>query len=374
MSAPDPIVQVVRATRVAVALLTVVLSAGCSGTPVDTPPDVGAAPGVSSTSTAPDPPSGPPESRPTTWVHQLPAGEPPRLGYVLGHTLYEADGTTTHLPRDRGITSITPLGDGWLATDDRTFEGTKGVFRIDPDGRMLGEDTTVAGDPIVSADGTTISWLTFTPPESGLTRPMVVHRADTATGSVETFALPAQPRQLPRLAGVIGTDLYLVDGWEGEITWVIDPVTASRHLPEVGAAVAVSERAGLVAGVTGLADNPPGILLDTATGKALWQRPHTRPVAFSPSGRRLLATSRHSLVVLDSRTGRVERRLGPATGRDRWWLGDYAWEDDLHLLVGARRGEMMAVLRVHVRSGRWERVVEPSPSAGTSEVAFETRH
>ena len=358
--------------------LVLLLLSGCSsgGAAGEAGPSVSGSPPVSPTvspSVSTPTVSAPPTLGQRAWLRGLPRGEPPRLGYVLGHTLYESDGTTTHLPRDRGITSITALGSGWLATDDRTFEGTRGVFRVGPDGRRVGADATIASDPVLGADGSTVYWLTFTPPESGLSLPALVHRADVATGSVERFEITAPQHHLPRIAGVIGSDLYLVDGWEGAITWVTDLVGAPRHLPVLGMAVAVSGRAGLLAGATGGSDRRAGTVVDTATGDVLWRERGVRPILFSPSGRQLLAEVGRVVAVVDSRTGRVERRLGDPREGSRSSLGDHAWEDERHLLVGARHGDRMAVLRVDVRSGRWERVVDWSPAGGTFEVTFETR-
>ena len=66
-----------------------------------------------------------------------------RLGWsvVRGHVLHRTDGTRLRvrlgLRREVwGITSLVPEGDGFLVTDDRFFEGTVGMHRVDARGRV----------------------------------------------------------------------------------------------------------------------------------------------------------------------------------------------------------------------------------------------
>lgn len=163
---------------------------------------------------------------PVAWVGSLPVGEPPAMGYVIGHRFHTADGRLIRLPRDRGVTAITRLGDGFLAVDDRTFEGTTGLDRLDARGRRVAELGTVAGAPVLSADGTTLRWITFTPPEVSPSerRPTRLHVADVATGEIRSRvvrrnvdALPAVP-QRERVPGVVTRrdELVVVDDATGE--------------------------------------------------------------------------------------------------------------------------------------------------------------
>lgn len=172
-------------TATAIAVL-VTLAAGCGADDGDA-----ASPPPTASPTMSGPPSGTPPPAlpgPVEWVDSLPVGEPPAEGYVIGHTYHAPDGGTVALRTDRGTTAIARLGDGFLVVDDRHFEGTQGILRLDARGAVVGELGTVAGPPVVAAGGRRLKWITFSPPEVGPAdrSPTRLHVADVASGSVRS--------------------------------------------------------------------------------------------------------------------------------------------------------------------------------------------
>lgn len=183
-----------RRVRLASAVAAVaVLLTGCAGGPEES-----AAPPREASPTSP--PSTPPAG-PGAWVDSLPVGPPPRIGYVIGHTYHSADGRVVRLPRDRGITWIAGLGDGFLMVDDRGWEGTAGISVLDARGHRTSDVDTIAGTPVLSKDGATLRWITFTPAEVGPSgrEPTRLHLADVATGEIETQAVRRDVDGLPRV-------------------------------------------------------------------------------------------------------------------------------------------------------------------------------
>lgn len=136
------------------------------------------------------------------WLDRLPVGPPPTLGYVIGHWYHSADGRMLALPRDTGVTAITRLGDGYLVVDDRSWEGTAGIFVLDARGRRVGATHTISGAPALSRDGTTLRWITFTPLEVSRSErePSMLHVADVATGEIRSRVIHPDVDALPRVA------------------------------------------------------------------------------------------------------------------------------------------------------------------------------
>ncbi len=138
---------------------------------------------------------------PVAWVDELPIGPPPAIGYVIGHTYHSPDGRTVALPRDRGVTSIARLGDGFLVMDDRYFEGTAGLDLLDARGNRVREIGTVAGAPVLSEDGSTLRWITFSPSEVGPAdrSPTRMHVGDVATGEIRSRVIHRDRDGLPEV-------------------------------------------------------------------------------------------------------------------------------------------------------------------------------
>ncbi|MDZ5621420.1 hypothetical protein SFC88_11305 [Nocardioides sp. HM23] len=211
----------------AVVGVLVVVGGGCGGDDRDGAPSPDATSADASASTAPAGPIG--------WVDALPIGPPPTIGYVIGHTYHSPDGRTVELPRDRGITAIARLGDGFLVVDDRYFEGTAGVELLDARGNRVREIGTVAGTPVLSPDGSTLRWITFTPSEVSRSewRPTRLHTADVATGEIRSRVIHRDRDELPEIPQPEG--LAEVSVRRG-VVLVVDHVTGEQvaRLPSPG--------------------------------------------------------------------------------------------------------------------------------------------
>jgi hypothetical protein len=182
-----------RAASACLALGLVLATTACDGEPEAAPGPTASSPATTATDpTTASPTSGstPPFGY-TTWTDGLPVGPPPAVGYVIGHAYHAPGGRMVALPRDRGITSIARLGDGFLVTDDRFFEGTRGVLLLDARGDLVTELGTVAGVPVLNRNGSKLRWITFTPLEvSPADRsPTRLHVADVATGEIRSRIL-----------------------------------------------------------------------------------------------------------------------------------------------------------------------------------------
>lgn len=121
--------------------------------------------------TAPSAEAGPPE--PDT----LQPSDPPGLSYVSGRTLHRPDGSRLRLRLgmrgEWGVTSVVPLADGYLVTDDRWFEGTLGMQRLDARGRAV--DAWASTGPARLGPGGQVAWMRVPVPEAGQTGPAVLH-------------------------------------------------------------------------------------------------------------------------------------------------------------------------------------------------------
>lgn len=133
-----------------------------------------------------------PSPRPT--LAELPAGTPPRIGYVDHQVYIEPDGRRTPLPRRLGVSGIVPYDGGFLVSDTLFFEGTVGL-NVVRDGRVV-ETHCSAGVPTRSDDW--VRWLIAYCPESADFTSAEVHRA-RPDGSDETVREIA-PRSVPRVA------------------------------------------------------------------------------------------------------------------------------------------------------------------------------
>lgn len=358
--------------RVVGAVATLTLVVGCAGGKEDhaTPP----APASSSST----PSAGATRIGAAAWLDTLPVGRPPTIGYAIGHTYHAPDGDVVRLPGDFGITSITPLGEGYLVTSDQGFEGTTGIYRLDRRGRIdvaAGQPghvpgaATVTWHPVLSADRRTVHWVTFTPPESGLSLPTLLHEGDVATGTVTQIPLDIGASSLTWVAGVVGEVTVVRAGWLGE-AWIVRGTTEPMRAPWLRGASLVSPRSRLVAVRLG-EDRAAGGVVDFTTRVLLWRRPHSSPMSFSPSGRRLLLASGRRVEVVDARTGEARLDLAPAVRGAPWSWDEYGWEDDRHLLAGLRHRDRAAVVRIDVDTGAIELAVDWTPTLDALCVAFD---
>jgi hypothetical protein len=176
----------------AVVAVVAVLLAGCGDDGDQSAPPAASSPSGSASTT----PVGPIE-----WVDALPIGPPPRIGYVIGHTYHSPDGRIVQLPRDRGVTAIARLGDGFLAVDDRHWEGTAGLELLDARGNRVREIGTVAGPPVLSKDASTLRWITFTPSEVSRSewQRTRLHVADVESGAIRSRVIRRDRDGLPEV-------------------------------------------------------------------------------------------------------------------------------------------------------------------------------
>ena len=125
----------------------------------------------------------------------LPALErsyPPRLGVVRGHVLHRADGTRLRirlgLRGPWGITSMAPDGDGFLVTDDRWFEGSVGMHRVDARGRSVASWASTG--PAAASRGGAVAWVSIVVPESGESGPTEIHTSN-GVQRLEALIMPS---------------------------------------------------------------------------------------------------------------------------------------------------------------------------------------
>lgn len=215
-------------TRGVIGALAVVtgLASGCGGDGGESSsPDATSAPASAGTT-----PAGP-----LAWVDALAIGPPPRIGYVIGHTYHSPDGGVVPLPRDRGYTSIARLGDGWLVTDDQNLEATIGVQLLDSDGSIVRHIGTMTGAPVLSEDGQTLRWITFTFSEAdrSLWQPTRMHVADVATGTIRSRVIERHGEIRPSVPHPEGSARVWA---ERAVVVVLDPASGEQvtRLPSPG--------------------------------------------------------------------------------------------------------------------------------------------
>ena len=266
-------------TRSAALLVVPLLAVGCTSTPAaDVPPT------ESSVGTP-------------TSLDDLEWSGPPRLAYVRDLVLHDTDGRLLRIRlglRGRwGITSLVADGDGYLATDDRWFEGTLGMHRLDGEGRAVAGWTST-GPALAGPRGA--AWVSLVAPESGETGPTLVH----AGGRTQDIG----PLLSPVLAAYDGRTLTFTALQEEGRTYV---------------------RRGFT---TDLVDPPERV-----------PTPSTR--TYAPDGEHWWELRRWRLVI-GGPEGEVAIRSRPFVQA----FGRPAWEDDSHLLVTVTRGRRQAIGRI----------------------------
>jgi hypothetical protein len=189
---------------------------------------------------------------------------------------------------------VVPVRDGYLVTDDRWFEGSVGMHRIDDDGDVVASWTSTG--PALSSPTGKVAWVSVVPPESGETGATVLHSEVTT-------------QRLPRLV------------------WPV----LSRHDDSVVTFTAL-RREGTTWRRRGFASDlrRPPHRVPTPSGR-------TR----SPDGRHWWVLRRHRLVI-GGAEGEVELRSRPFVQA----FGRPAWEDDEHLLVTLTQRRHQAIARI----------------------------
>ena len=112
-------------------------------------------------------------------VETTTAPEPP---FVAGRVVHTVAGVRLRVRlglRGRwSLTSVVPDGVGYLVTDDRWFEGTLGMHRLDAYGRLVSSWAST-GPALAGPRGRAV-WVSLVAPESGETGPTLVHVGDRA--------------------------------------------------------------------------------------------------------------------------------------------------------------------------------------------------
>lgn len=280
-------------------LLTLLpLTVGCSSAADDAASDAqpSATPTTGLTTAAPSG-SAEPES------DALPRTRAPALAYVDGRTLRRPDGSTVELPRRWRVTSIEAYAGGFLVTDDRSFEGTVGMHRLDGDGRVLASWGSTG--PALSDGEGRIAWVSLVPGEGGETGPTLVHVDSVDGGSERTVELDRD--RVPFLVRWFrGEVVYRT--WGQEASFATDGSTAPRPVP-LAAELGVP--------------SPDG---------RQWARVTKDEVVLRQGDGQLLDVVR-------------ERGLGRSA------LATAVWEDGRHLLTTLTRGREMALARIDTRNG-----------------------
>lgn len=213
--------------RILLVILVVSLTAACGATTPPASPSPGGA-SVTSSSLPSSTTSEAGEGK--TWRR----GREPALGYVDGTVLRLPDGSTVPLPRRRGYTSVTRYGDGYLVTDDRTFEGVVGMLRLDRDGRVV-DRWASTGPAVPSRDGR-LAWVSVRVPESGRAGRTALHVDSVEGGAGRSQEL--DPSRIPFLtAWFRGKVVYRT--WGQRASWMTDLTRPPRRVPlaeDLGAA------------------------------------------------------------------------------------------------------------------------------------------
>jgi hypothetical protein len=119
----------------------------------------------------------PPQVTPVTVAPRAP--EPPFVAGRVVHTVAAEQLRVRLGLRGRwSLTSVVPDGDGYLVTDDRWFEGTLGMHRLDARGRLV--SSWASTGPALPGPGGRAAWVSLVAPESGETGPTLVHVGDRA--------------------------------------------------------------------------------------------------------------------------------------------------------------------------------------------------
>lgn len=253
----------------------------------------------------------------------LPFTGPPAIAYVADSVLHQPDGTTVQLPQRWGITGIVEYDGGYLVADDRIFEGTVGMQRLDAEGRIV-ESWAGTGSPVVSRDGR-VAWVSLVAPESGGTGPTLLH-VDSVDGGAEVTQ-EVRRRSMPFLQGWFRGRL-VYETWGRDAAYLTDLVDRPRPIPP-------AEDLG--------ATSPDGFL----TARIV------------PRGVEVL-----------TRSDAMVQSFVPVKGVGRGF-DQLAWEDGRHLLGTLTRGQRMCVVRIDIRDGTLSRATDwqPASLAGFAFVA-----
>jgi hypothetical protein len=108
------------------------------------------------------------------------APRPPEPPFVAGRVVHTVAGERLRVRlglRGRwSLSSVVPDGDAYLVTDDRYFEGTLGMHRLDAHGRLV--SSWASTGPALPGPGRRAVWVSLVAPESGETGPTLIHSSN----------------------------------------------------------------------------------------------------------------------------------------------------------------------------------------------------
>ena len=227
------------------------------------------------------------------------------------------------LPKRWGVTGIAAYDGGYLVSDDRVFEGTVGMAKLDGRGRVV-DQWSGTGAPLVSRDGR-IAWVSLSVSEADQHGPTVLH-ADSVDGGRELAQRISRTR-VPFLSG----------WWQGRLvyrTWG----DRSSH-------------------VTDLVGPPEAVPLAEELGEP------------SPDGSMTARTTSLGIEIRQA-DGQLVNEIRNR-GLTRTQANDIAWEDRHHVLATLTQGRRMCVVRIS-DSGRLTRTT-PWRRADLTGFAFLAR-
>jgi len=183
------------------------------------------------------------------------------------------------------------------------------------------------------------------------------------------------PRSLT-LHGAVAALAFLVAGCGGE---------SREALPEAPSPTVAESTApaGAAAWVDGLPVGPPPAIgyvvgdVYHSPGGGMVRLPATGGIqpAVPQRARPEVRARRNVLAVVGGTDGDLVARLATPGPWLRGHVRSAAWEDRARLLVSLERdfGQSAAIVRVDVRTGRWELAVDWTPLEETASVSFDTR-
>ena len=287
-----------------------------------------------------------------------------RIGYVDDHRFVATDGTRSRLPVRGRIRTIARLGDGFLVTTDRFFEGYGAVWHV-RGGRIVEKWSSPAA-AVVGRDGT-VAWGEATPDEVSVRPPPAIR--------LEHGGVRLEQRLMshPVVAGIVGrTVIYtaMFATTNGTSTVRLTDLTSPPVDLPLKDVVDVDEVNQRILGQVGTV--PPAVMeLDGL--RRLWNPVGRRHLLllFSPDGARILAEAGgRRAAFVDAETGRVSARFVLPRGTTVY---QYMWETNRSLLMVVTDGGEAAIARATL-DGRLGVAVGPVPyRGGTPPYALEQR-
>lgn len=287
----------------------------------------------------------------------LPAGETPRLPYLVHQGFVTPDGTKVDVGVN--LTSVAAFEDGWIG---HVYAGNGGaeIYSFDADGNRLGTGAQMAGESmIVSADGSRVSYTLVA--EDGS---QTLVDAPTSGEQPRTWDFPERPAVEP-VAFLDENSMVIQEATGGAPTY--STLDEGGELKRLDGFLGVADaHDGLVAGIVSEdMGSTCSAVRRPSTGETVWETCDYSLLAFSPDGRWVAATGPYqsgfgmvSGAILDAEDGTPMVDLEQATRTSQVTLADLVWEDDDSVLAPVMDGNSYGMLRLGV-DGTMETTVEP---------------